>query len=64
MFCFSEKIIGVSSSLFMLCYSISFLCNDFRFVEPCFFLLSIIVIGSVVSELLAYIVLFIFKGEK
>lgn len=64
MFYFSEKIIGIMSSLFMLCYSISFLCNDFRFVEPCFFLLSSIVVGSVLSEILAYIILFCFKGER
>lgn len=64
MFYFSEKILGIMSNLFMICYGISFLCNDFGFVEPCFFLLSSIVVGSVISELLAYIVLFIFKGER
>ena len=60
MFYFSEKILGIMSSLFMICYGISFLCNDFKFVEPCYFLLGSIAVASVISD----IVLFIFKGEK
>lgn len=60
MFYFSEKILGIMSSLFMICYGISFLCNDFKFVEPCYFLLGSIAVASFISD----IVLFIFKGEK
>lgn len=60
MFYFNEKILGIMSSLFMICYGISFLCNDFKFVEPCYFLLGSIAVASVTSD----IVLFIFKGEK
>lgn len=56
----SEKILGIMSSLFMICYGISFLCNDFKFVEPCYFLLGSISVVSVISDLLFYC----FKGER
>lgn len=64
MFCFSEKILGIMSSLFMIFYGISFLCNDFRCVEPCFLFLGSIGIASFFSEFLAYVILFVFKGKR
>ena len=64
MFCISERIFNMIALLFMFCYCISYLCNDFRFVEPCLVLLGSIAIVSFFSEFLAYVILFVFKGEK
>lgn len=64
MFCISERIFNMIALLFMFCYCISYLFNDFRFVEPCFLFLIFIGIASLLSEFLAYVILFVFKGKK
>lgn len=64
MFCISERILNMIALLFMLCYCISYLFSDFRFVEPCCLFLGSIAIASFFSEFLAHVTLFVFKGER
>ena len=64
MFCISERIFNIITFLFMIFYCISYFCNDFSCVEPCFLFLGSIGIASFFSEFLAHVTLFVFKGEK
>jgi len=64
MFCISERIFNMVALLFMFCYCISYLFNDFRFVELCCLFLGSIAIASFFSEFLAHVILFVFKGER
>ncbi len=64
MFCISERILNMIALLFMIFYCISYLCNDFKCVEPCFLFLGSIGVASFFSEFLAHVILFVFKGDK
>lgn len=64
MLCITEKIFNMISYLFMICYCVSYLCNDFRFLEPCFVILGCIAIASLLSEFTAYVILFPHERKK
>jgi hypothetical protein len=64
MFCISERIFNIITFLFMIFYCISYLCNDFSCVEPCFLFLGSIGIASFFSEFIVYVILFPHERKK